>query len=102
MWVRYAFQRYGGEANALSVPGVGHVEFTGFALNDGGIRVLAGLVFQSRKDFEVFPIGADGEIERRSALGAVVVDEDDAAGSESYGVESGVGVRWVGGVGVRA
>lgn len=87
--------------NSLPVPSVGYVEFAGFALNDGGIRVLGGLVLQSGEDFVVFSVGADREVERSSALGAVVVDEDDAAVSESYGVDAGVGVGEIGGVGVR-
>lgn len=101
MRVGYVCHGHGGEANALPVPGVGHVEFAGFALNDRGIRVLARLIFQGVEDFEVFAIGADGEIERSSALGGVVVDEDDAAVSESYGVDAGVGVGEVGGMGLR-
>jgi hypothetical protein len=59
------------------------------------------LVFQGFEDFEVFPVCADGETERSSALGTVVVDEDDAAVSECYGVDAGVGAGEVGGVGWR-
>ena len=98
--LRYVCQGDGGEADAFAVPGVGDVEFAVFALDDGGIGVLAGLVFESGEDFEVLAVGADGEIEWGSACGGVVVDEDDAAVAEAYGVDAGVGVGEVGGVGL--
>jgi len=50
------------------------------------------LIFQSREDFEVFAVGADGKIEWSSACDGVVVDEDDAAVSKSYGIDAGVGI----------
>ncbi len=46
----------------------------------------------------MFAIGADGEVQRRAALGGVVKDENDAAVGESNGVEAGIGVGEIEGV----
>ena len=70
-------------------------------MNDGGIGVFAGLVFEGVEDSEVVAVGADGEIERCAALGGVVVDEDDASIAEADGIDAGVGVGQVGGMGLR-
>ena len=63
-----------------------------------GYEIFAGIGFESLEDAEVFAIGADGEVQRRAALGGVVEDENDAAIAESYGIEAGVGVGEIEGV----
>lgn len=49
----------------------------------------------------MLPINANGKVERGSAFGAVVVDEDDAAVSKPCGIDPGVGVGEIGGVRLR-
>ena len=62
------------------------------ALNDGGVGVFAGLVFEGLEQGKVFAVFAYGEVEGGASGGGVVVDEDDAAVAEAYGVDAGVGV----------
>lgn len=70
-------------------------------MNDGGIGVFAGLVFEGIEELEVIAVETDGEIERCAALGGVVVDEDDASIAEADGIDAGVGVGQVDGMGLR-
>src|SRR5487761_685662 len=95
------WQWHRGETDALSVPGVGDVELAVFALNDGGIGELAGLVFEGGEDLEVLSVGADGEVERGAVFGAVVVDENNATVAEADGVDAGVRVGDIDGMGLR-
>ena len=87
------------EADSFAVPGPGHEEVAVLALDDCGVGVLAGLVFEGREHLEVLAVGADGEVERGSVFSVVVVDENDVAVAETDGVDAGVWigkVEWVG------
>ena len=93
--------RNGDEADSFPVPGIGDVEIAVSALNDCGIRVFAGLIFKGVEHFEVLSIGADGEVERRTVFGAVVVDENDASIAKTDSIDAGVGIENINRMGLR-
>ena len=47
-------------------------------LDDGGIRVFAGFAFEHECGVPLFPITAHGDIQRRTAFGRVIVNEQKA------------------------
>ena len=63
------------------------------SLDDCGIRIFARLVFQGMKHPEAFSIPADGNIQRRTFLCRVIVDQDYPPVAQRHNINSGV---WIG------
>jgi len=81
-----------GMFDPLALPCVGDVDQAVLSLDYRRVGILAWLRFQNQRWLPLAAITGDGQIQRRAALGGVVVGEERARVFERDGVDAAVGV----------
>ena len=79
--------------NPLPVPSVSDMDEAIAGLDDGWIGKLSALRFESDRRVPDFAILRHGEVERATAFGRVIVNEQGATILERDGVDAAVGIR---------